>query len=161
LRRIMSVRGQGSTSGGGACEPTPPAATVSLFRAHTRLDVHLVLLSDGPDEPSAAALTGDAELAVIERWAAPELRGMAAEAPTVGAKAEVFRWTVRSPGKRDPFSPSPLPVTRGAECGGPSGWCVNSLGRASPSRYQIVAAHEDVEAAAIPIHWFHGDWRGR
>ncbi|SRR5271166_2478227 len=54
------------------------AATISFFRAHTGPDVQLVLLPDGPDEPTAAALAEDAELAAIEQWATPEPRGMAA-----------------------------------------------------------------------------------
>jgi|GEM_PF-5505390 len=49
-------------------EPARLAATVSFSRAHTSPDVQPVLLPDGPDQPTAAALTGDAELAAIERW---------------------------------------------------------------------------------------------
>jgi glycosyltransferase involved in cell wall biosynthesis len=59
-------------------EPAHLAATISFFHAHTDPDVQLVLLPDGPDEPTAAALTDDAELAAIEQWATPEPRGMAA-----------------------------------------------------------------------------------
>lgn len=59
-------------------EPARLAATVSFLRAHTSPDVQLVLLPDGPDEPTEVALTGDAELAAIEQWATSEPRGMAA-----------------------------------------------------------------------------------
>jgi glycosyltransferase involved in cell wall biosynthesis len=38
----------------------------------------LVLLPDGPDEQTAAALTSDAELATIEQWGTPEPQGTAA-----------------------------------------------------------------------------------
>lgn len=62
----------------GHAEPARLAATVSFLRAHTDPGVRLVLLPDGPDEPTATALTGDAELAAIEQWATPEPRGMAA-----------------------------------------------------------------------------------
>lgn len=59
-------------------EPACLAATIRFLRAHTDPDVQLVLLPDGPDEPTAAALTGDPGLAAIEQWATPGPRGMAA-----------------------------------------------------------------------------------
>ena len=63
---------------GGCARRARLAATVSFVRAHTDPGVQLVLLPDGPDQPTAAALTDDAELAAIEQWATPEPRGMAA-----------------------------------------------------------------------------------
>jgi glycosyltransferase involved in cell wall biosynthesis len=59
-------------------EPARLAATVRFLRAYTGPGVRLVLLPDGPDEPTAAALGGDPGLAAIEQWATPEPRGMAA-----------------------------------------------------------------------------------
>lgn len=59
-------------------EPTRLADTIRLLRAHTSPDVRLVLLPDGPDEPTAAALRGDPGLAALEQWASPAPRGMAA-----------------------------------------------------------------------------------
>jgi hypothetical protein len=68
-------------------EPAHLAATVSFFRVHTSTDVRLVLLPDGPDEPTAAALTGDAELAAIEQWGTPEPRGMAARVNRLASRS--------------------------------------------------------------------------
>jgi glycosyltransferase involved in cell wall biosynthesis len=59
-------------------EPARLADTVRFLRAHTRPDIRLVLLPDGPDEPTAAALGGDPGLAVIDQWATAEPQGMAA-----------------------------------------------------------------------------------
>lgn len=59
-------------------EPARLAATIGFLRAHTDPDVEVVLLPDGPDEPTAAALAEDAEFAAIEQWATAEPRGMAA-----------------------------------------------------------------------------------
>src|SRR6266545_1223976 len=54
------------------------ATTVAFLRAYTDSGVRLVLLPDGPDEPTASALITDPELAAIEQWATPDPRGMAA-----------------------------------------------------------------------------------
>ena len=59
-------------------EPARLADTIRLFRAHTSPDVGLVLLPDGPDEPTAAALRDDPGLTALEQWASPEPLGMAA-----------------------------------------------------------------------------------
>ncbi len=59
-------------------EPACLATTVAFLRAYTDSGVRLVLLPDGPDEPTASALITDPELAAIEQWATPDPRGMAA-----------------------------------------------------------------------------------
>jgi O-antigen biosynthesis protein len=59
-------------------EPARLAATIRFLRAHTDPGVRLVLLPDGPDEPTAAALGGDPRFGAIEQWATAEPRGMAA-----------------------------------------------------------------------------------
>jgi len=53
------------------------------------------LLPDGPDEPTAAALTDDAEFSAIEQWATPEPRGMARSPfPEVGTGEDSrFVWS--------------------------------------------------------------------
>jgi glycosyltransferase involved in cell wall biosynthesis/GT2 family glycosyltransferase len=59
-------------------EPTRLADTVRFLRAYTDPEVRLVLLPDGPDEPTAAALATDPDLSAMEQWATPDTRGMAA-----------------------------------------------------------------------------------
>ena len=59
-------------------EPTRLRETLAFLRRHTDPAHRVVLLPDGPDEPTTTALAADPELTALDQWATIEPRGTAA-----------------------------------------------------------------------------------